>query len=249
MPSTARIALDFLRRPERHSYGSHRSQRADLYLPPGAGPYPVVVTIHGGSWRDRYGKIVMKPVCADLTRRGVAAWNIEYRRVEGGGGWPATFDDVGAAIDLLADVAGERVDLNDVSMFGHSAGGQLALWAGSRDQSRVPIKRVVAAAAPSDLRVAEPARGLLGGTPEQVPERYAAANPMQLIPLSMPVLLIHGEDDQTVPVIRSRRYAEAARAAGGDVELIEPVPGYHRVHVDPRSAAWEAAAGFLVRGR
>jgi pimeloyl-ACP methyl ester carboxylesterase len=95
--------------------------------------------------------------------------------------------------------------------------------------------------------VGEPAWELLGGTPQQVPERYAAADPMQLVPLGVPTLLVHGADDETVPVIRSREYAEAAAAAGDDVELLEPSPGGHRVHIDPRSAAWRAAAGWIAR--
>lgn len=205
-----------------------------------------MVVIHGGNWRARYGKIVTKPIAIDLVRRGVAAWNIEYRRVGRGqgGGWPATFDDVAAAIDLLHSVARGRLDLGDVRAVGHSAGGQLALWAASRGG----IGRVAALAAPCDLPAAgADARALMGGAPDEVPERYAAADPMQLLPLGIPTLLVHGVEDATVPVKRSRRYAEAARAAGDPVELIEPVPGHHRVFLDPRSSAWRAAAEFLTR--
>jgi acetyl esterase/lipase len=238
---------DLLRIPERHRYGSeHRVQRADLYLPPGPGPHPVVVVIHGGNWRARYGKLVTKPIALDLVRRGVAAWNIEYRRVGRGqgGGWPATFDDVAGAIDLLEHVSRGRLDLSGVRAVGHSAGGQLALWAASRGG----ISRVAALAAPCNLRTTgDDGRALMGGSPDELPERYAAADPMQLLPLGTPTLLVHGEEDATVPVKRSRRYAEAARAAGDDVELIEPVPGHHRVYLDPRSSAWRAAAEFLTR--
>jgi acetyl esterase/lipase len=238
---------DLFRRPERHRYGTeHRVQRADLYLPRGEGPHPVVVVLHGGNWRARYGKLVTKPISVDLARRGVAAWNVEYRRVGRGqgGGWPATFDDVAAAIDLLPRVGDGRLDLDDVRAVGHSAGGQLALWAASRGG----ISRVAALAAPSNLRAAgEDARALMGGTPDEVPERYAAADPRLLLPLGIPTLLVHGEEDMTVPVQRSRRYAEEARAAGDDVELIEPVPGNHRIHIDPRSGAWKAAADWLTR--
>jgi acetyl esterase/lipase len=250
MPSTARVLLDLLRRPERHRYGSHRSQRADLHMPDGPGPHPVAVAVHGGYWRAKYSKRLMKAVCADLARRGVAAWNIEYRRLGRGqgGGWPATFDDVAAAIDHLASLGDHRLDLGSVTAVGHSAGGQLALWSASREDPRVPVRRVVAQAAVCNLAVAgEPAWELLGGTPQQVPERFAGADPMQLVPLGVPTLLVHGAEDETVPVIRSREYAEAAVAAGDEVELIEPVPGGHRVHIDPRSAAWRAAADWIAR--
>ena len=76
-----RLILDFLTRGEGHRYGAHRSQRADLYLPLGAGPHPVIVLIHGGSWHKRYGKLVMRGLAADLVRGGWAVWNIEYRRL------------------------------------------------------------------------------------------------------------------------------------------------------------------------
>src|SRR3954454_21939443 len=157
MPSTARVVLDFLSLPERHRYGTHRWARADLHVPRGEGPFPVVVLLHGGYWRARYSKRVMKGACADLARRGVAAWNVEYRRIGRGqgGGWPATFDDVGAAIDHLATLDDPRLDLSSgVGALGHSAGGQLALWAASRRDAVVPVRRVVAQAAVCNLAVA-----------------------------------------------------------------------------------------------
>jgi acetyl esterase/lipase len=221
----------------------------DLHLPTGPGPHPVTVVIHGGFWRAKYGKRVNRAVSADLARRGRAAWNIEYRRVGKGqgGGWPATFDDVAAAIDLLAERADPRLDLEDVSVIGHSAGGQLALWAAARGDGRVRLGRVVAQAAPCDLSAAGAAHELLGGTPEEVPERYTKANPIQLVPIGVPILLVHGDDDETVTVRRSRDFAEAARGAGDDVTLVEPEPGGHRTHIDPRSAAWRVAAEWLTR--
>jgi acetyl esterase/lipase len=243
------VLLDFLARPERHRYGRSRSQRADLYVPRGAGPFPVAVTIHGGYWRAKYSKRTLKPMAADLVRRGWAAWNIEYRRVGRGqgGGWPATFDDVAAAIDLLAELGDPRLDLGSLTAIGHSAGGQLALWATSRRDAAVPIRRVVSLAGVCDLVSAgDAAHDLLGGSPDEVPERYAAADPMQLVPLGVPTLLVHGADDATVPVKRSRRYAEAARAAGDDVELVDPPSAPHRSHADPRTAAWRVAAEWVT---
>src|SRR4051794_28269745 len=100
-----RLVLDALARPQlSHGYGPHRLQRADLYLPRGDGPHRVAIVIHGGSWQARYGRWVMRLVVADLVRQGVAVWNVGYRRIGRGegGGWPATFDDVAAAVDALA---------------------------------------------------------------------------------------------------------------------------------------------------
>jgi acetyl esterase/lipase len=211
----------------------------------------VAVLIHGGYWRARYGRALEKAVAGDLRRRGYAAWNVEYRRLGRGqgGGWPATFDDVGAAIDFLAELDDPGLDLGDVVAVGHSAGGQLALWAARRRDARVPIRRVVGQAAVCDLEAAaDRAHELLGGTPDEVPERYAAADPMRGLPLGVPVLLVHGADDDTVPVRRSREYAAAARKAGDRVELVEPSPGGHMAHIDPRSEAWRVAAAWIERG-
>ncbi|HEV3034957.1 MAG TPA: alpha/beta hydrolase [Solirubrobacteraceae bacterium] len=260
-----RLILDLLKRGRTFSYGPHRSQRADLRLPAGRGPHPVVVLIHGGSWTARYGRIVMRGLAGDLVRHGWAVWNIEYRRVGAGGGWPATFADVAAAIDHLAELDAP-LELRAVTIIGHSAGGHLALWAAGRDKlpDRAPgcivgapvvgVARVIAQAGVCDLagayrrwRGGGAVRGLMGGPPEGYPERYAAGDPMSLLPLNMPALLVHGTLDETVSIELARSYAHAARAAGGEVELVE-IPGEaggHRAHIDPRGQAWAAVTSRL----
>lgn len=253
-----RIARSALRRPAtRHHYGEHPHQVADLHRPAGAGPYPVVVVLHGGYWQGPYTKLVMRPLCVDLVRRGYAALNVEYRRLgRDGGGWPQTFDDVADAIDHLASPAlrDVRLDLDRVTLLGHSAGGQLALWAAGRPElpdgapgaaPEVTATRVLAMAPVCDLeRAGRPARELLGGTPAEVPERWRQADPMRRIPLALPVALVHAVGDETVSVQRSRDYVAAARAAGAEVTLTE-TPGGHRDPIDPSSVAWKAAAGWL----
>jgi acetyl esterase/lipase len=246
-------------------YGSERSQRGDLHLPPGDGPHPVIVLIHGGSWRKRYGRRVMRALAADLLARGFAVWNIEYRRIgEPRGGWPGTFADVAAAIDLL-DGLHPALDLSDVQLLGHSAGGQLALWAAGREglpagapgavagRSRVRARRVISLAGVCDLAGAYAlwhggaVRELMGGSPERLPDRFAVADPLQRAPLSIPVLLVHGAADETVSVRLSRRYAEVAAAEGGEVELveIEGPAGEHRAFIYPDGPAWAAVAERL----
>jgi acetyl esterase/lipase len=263
-----RLILDFLRRGRSHSYGPHRSQRAELHIPARAGPHPVMVLIHGGSWRVRYGKVVMRGLVGDLLRRGWAAWNIEYRRLGDGGGWPATFEDVAAAIDHLQQVDAP-LDLTSVCVLGHSAGGHLALWAAARDKlpsgapgqlpggPPVRLRQAIAQAGVCDLARAYrrwhggAARALMGGGPDELPERYAAGDPAALVPLQMPALLVHGVTDEVVSVELSRSYAAAAAAAGGEVELVEiaGVAGRHRAHIDPRSSAWAAVTARLARLR
>ncbi|MEA2155254.1 MAG: hypothetical protein QOE11_1394 [Solirubrobacteraceae bacterium] len=247
-----------LRRATPHRYGDHPRNVADLHRPAGAGPHPVAVVLHGGYWQPPYTKLIMRPLCLDLVRRGWAAWNVEYRRLgRDGGGWPQTFDDVALAIDHLAQLADPALDIGHVVLLGHSAGGQLALWAGGRSElppgapgatPRVRAHSVLALAAVSDLVGAgRPARELLGGSIEQVPDRYAQADPMRRLPLDIPVGLVHARGDETVSVQRSRDYAAAALAAGADVSLIE-TPGGHRDPIDPPSEAWHAAAAWLQRG-
>lgn len=257
MSLALRIARSVLRGPvTRHRYGDHRRQVADLHRPAGTGPHPVAVVLHGGHWQPPYTKLVMRPLCLDLVHRGWAAWNVGYRRLgRDGGGWPQTFDDVAAAIDHLVELADPALDLTRVTLLGHSAGGQLALWAGGRPElpagapgaaPRLRAQRVLALAAVCDLvRAGRPARELLGGALDEVPERYAQADPMQRLPLRIAVGLVHARGDETVSVQRSRDYAAAARAAGADVTLVEP-PGGHRDPIDPASAAWRAAAAWLT---
>jgi acetyl esterase/lipase len=262
--SRRRLILDVLKRGRTFSYGPDRSQRADLHLPAGRGPHPVMVVIHGGSWQARYGRIVMRALIGDLTRRGWAAWNIEYRRVGNGGGWPQTFADVAAAIDHLPELDAP-LDLDRVSVLGHSAGGHLALWAASRArlapgmpgrveaEPRVLLRRAIAQAGVCDLAGAYRRwRGgavlaLMGAGPEEMPDRYAGGDPLRLVPADVPVLLVHGTRDETVSVELSRAYERAARASGAEVELveIEGQAGRHRAHIDPRGAAWAAVAQHL----
>jgi acetyl esterase/lipase len=194
----------------------------------------------------------MKPLAADLVRRGYATWNIEYRRIgrHQGGGWPMTFDDVSNAIDYLAGLGDDRLDLGEVTLIGHSAGGHLALWIASRGGSKVEFRRVIAQAPITNLvRTGQAGYALMGCEPREDPERWAACDPMQMLPAGVPLALVHGADDATIPVERTRDYAQAAGDAGDDVELIEPVPGGHRSHIDPRSPAWAAAVEWLSARR
>lgn len=111
------------------NYGPLADQVGDLLVPAGQGPHPVVVVIHGGFWREPYKRDRIVPLAEDLTGRGWATWNIEYRRVgESGGGFPETFEDVANAIDYLKDLSEEyALDLSRTVFLGYSAGGHLAV--------------------------------------------------------------------------------------------------------------------------
>jgi acetyl esterase/lipase len=232
-------------------YGEHPDQLANLHLPSSAGSWPVVVVVHGGFWRERWDRTTTTPLARDLAERGYLAWNVEYRRIgQEGGGWPGTLDDVAAAVDALAEVEG--ADLGRVAAVGHSAGGHLALWLAARSSPRVRVRASVSLAGVTDLERAARERvgdsavpDLLGGAPDDVPERYAAASPAALLPLGTPQLLVHGSDDVLVPPHHSSDYAEAARASGDDVELVELAGADHFDVIDPRHQAWAAVVSRL----
>jgi acetyl esterase/lipase len=239
----------------RHRYGPHFHQFADLHLPGGDGPLPVAVLLHGGFWREQHSLDLDDGLARDLAGRGWAAWNVEYRRVGevSGGGYPVTLEDVAAAVDFLAGLDAP-LDLQRVVAIGHSAGGQLALWAAARDDAVVPLAGVVAQAGVTDLRAAErdpdgeeAIAKFIGGYAADVPERYADASPIERLPIGVPQLLVHGTEDVRVPVDMSRRYAEAARAAGDDVELVVRPGEDHFVHLDAGGGAWADVVGWLER--
>jgi acetyl esterase/lipase len=237
-------------------YGSHFHQFADLLVPPRGGPFPVAVLIHGGFWRERLTLDLDEDLARDLVPRGWAAWNIEYRRVGevSGGGWPVTGGDVAAALDGLADLDAP-LDLARVVAVGHSAGGQLALWAASaRADPAVRLAGVVSQAGVHDLREADrldlgegATAEFMGGHAADVPDRYAEASPIERVPAGVPLLLVHGDADHRVPVEMAHTYAEAARAAGDEVDLVVRPGDDHFVHLDVASGAWADVVGWLGR--
>ena len=243
--------------PEHHPYGTARSQFGELFLPDGDGPFPVAVLIHGGFWRARHGRKQSRPLCTDLAARGWAAWNVEYRRLGDGGGFPRTLDDVAAAVDHLTEVPAHRpgvLDLSRVVAIGHSAGGHLAAWLATREAARVPVTGVVAQAGVLDLRMASAlalsdgvVHELLGGTPEEQPARYALASPAERLPLGVPALVTHGDRDEIVPLAISEAFAAAANAAGDDVELVVAPGEDHFGHLDPRNPLWTAVTAWMTR--
>lgn len=232
-------------------YGDHPDQVLDLHLPAAFDRRaPVVVLVHGGFWRQAYDRTHTRPLVQALTASGWAVANLEYRRTGGDGGWPATFDDVAAAfrdLPLLHDVAPGRVALDEVSLLGHSAGGHLAMWLALRpDRPDTPrVRRVVALAPVADLRSAHEeglgagaVQALMGGSPQDLPDAYAAADPARMLPGAVPVTVIHGDRDQSVPV-------EMSRGLRG-VKYVE-LPGVeHFALIDPLSSAWPQVARALA---
>jgi len=230
-------------------------------VPDGDGPFTVVVLVHGGFWRERYRRDLMSHLATDLVERGYATWNIEYGRVRGSGGWPQTFEDAAAAVDHLAQLDDARLDLARVITVGHSAGGHLAVWLAARpglpDDAPGAAPRVQPCAAVSlggvlDLRrAAEGYVGqnavvdLMGGTPDDHDERYRIASPLDRIPIGVPIVLIHGVEDDVVPVEQSDDFGAAAANAGDEVELVALDGQGHYELFDLASPTWNAVTERL----
>jgi acetyl esterase/lipase len=239
-----------LARRDVHRYGDHPAQVAELFEPD-AEPRGVAVVIHGGFWRAMYDRHLMDDLCRDLAGAGWAVWNLEYRRLGDGGGWPATFDDVATATGSLcvpgtgSSLAGARHPERLVTI-GHSAGGHLALWAAAQD---LGVTHAVSQAGVVDLAEAirlmlssGAARELLGDDPDG--ERLRRASPAELLPLGVPQLLVHGARDDIVPAAMSEAYATRARELGDTVDTAM-MPCGHFEHLDPRSEAWWSVRDWL----
>jgi acetyl esterase/lipase len=206
----------------------------------------------------------MNRLAAATVQKGWAAWNIEYRRVGmSRGGWPTTFLDVTAAVEHLSQV--DSIDLGRVVTCGHSAGGHLALWAAGRDRasvlelqthrpSTVHVSGAISLAGIADLEKGAALQlggnaviDLLGGTIDQVPDRYRATSPAAMLPLGVPQVLLHGLLDQVVPPQLSIDYVAAAARAGDQAAYV-PLEGVaHREVISAPSLAWQAASAHIER--
>ena len=259
----------------RGAYGRDSMHFGELRLPPGRGPFPVAVVVHGGCFDARATLGVSAPLADALRREGIATWNVEYRSIEHpGGAWPGTFNDVAAALDHVRELARHfPLDTAQVVAVGHSAGAPLAVWAALRD--RVPEGSPVrSAGAPLRLRGAVALGGpldlaplighdelicgapvitrLMGGSPDAVAGHYSAVTPTGLAHAGTRVRLLSGELDPVVPDASARSSVEQMRAAGADAEYRRlPGAGHFEV-IAPGSDAWPAvleAVRAVLAGR
>ncbi len=228
-------------------YADHPDGLIDVFFPPALGRPPIpaalVVILHGGFWRQEFDRTHLRPLAASLVRDGLVVATPEYRR--GGGGWPATGQDVATALaatpELIERAAPGRIDPQRPSVLvGHSAGGQLALWSGLRADPAT-IARIVALAPVADLAYAAGAgmgdnavQALLGGEPADMPDAYAEADPLRLFPGRVPVTIVQGTADKQVTVAMNRGIA----ARHAEVDYVE-LPGVdHFALIDPLSDAF-----------
>ncbi len=231
-------------------YAAHDDGLVDVHLPAaavdGPRPRPLVVHVHGGFWRTRYDRLHARPFAEGLVAQGYVVAVPEYRR--GPGAWPSTRDDLATVLDRLPDLLhGIGITTTTTTVTGHSAGGHLALWLANEPCA---LDRVVALAPVGDLRqAAEWHTGagavvdFLGGTPQQRPQVYDAADPatrMRERP-PVPVVVVHGDRDDDVPV-------ELSRGLSGRFDWLDyrelPGAGHHDV-IDPGSPVWSAVLAAI----
>jgi acetyl esterase/lipase len=248
-------------------YGTDSLHFGELRLPDGNGPFPVAVVIHGGCWTKGFATLRNTAALASaLVDLGVATWNIEYRQLrDPGGGWPGTFQDVGAGIDYLRTLARQHpLDLRKVVLIGHSAGAHLALWGAGRGklavdspirgQDPLTVHGAVAIDGPGDLigfvgldqRICgQPViTNLFGGSPTDQPERYRQGSPQELLPLRVPQYLV------AAPVLTAdaaRAYQARARAVGDTVAILVVTDGGHFDVIGPGRPAFAAVRALLAQ--
>ncbi|MFG3319655.1 alpha/beta hydrolase [Streptomyces sp. NPDC048171] len=261
-------------------YGDHPDQVIDFYAPRAAvgpdGAAPVVVVLHGGSWRAPYDRRHVSPFAGFLAQRGFAVASVEYRRgAEGGdagtggpvaGRWPETLDDVAAALDALPELVRRhlpRADARRTVLTGHSAGGHLALWAAARHllpadapwrtDRPAPLRGVVALAPIADFEVADKlevcggaARQFLGGS-DLFAERRPYADPALLLPTGIATTLVQGRADVDVPQAVAEAYADAAAKAGEVVGVTLLEDVGHFPLIDPAADACAVVAEEIAQ--
>ena len=253
----------------RLSYGTDANQFGELRVPSGAGPYPVAILIHGGCWKAEYATLRdLAPMADRLKAKGIATWNIEYRRLaQAGSGWPGTYLDVGRGVDFLRSIAAQNhLDLSRVIVVGHSAGGHLAMWVAAR--SRLPkgsliyasdpltIRGVIDLAGTADMEAFIPVEEhgcggavveqMLGGKPAEVPEHYAQSSAVKMLPLGVPQTLFWGKRDDIAPILLGERYAQMAQNVGDSARLVSfPEIGHFEI-ASPFSATWPAVENEIL---
>ena len=239
------------------AYGEEPLQFGELHVPEGEGPFPVVVFIHGGCWLAQYDITTTRPLAWALRDEGIAVWNLEYRRVGNpGGAYPGLLLDIGSGTDYLRKLAADYlIDLTQVVVMGHSAGGHLALWAGARAKiptyhdlyQTEPLRPAgVVALAPAAALTQLHQQGscdnvidrLMDGSPAQRPDRYAYVEPARMAPIGVKHTVLMGVHD-TVWTPFGEAYVAAARAIGDNTieRVMAPESGHFEV-INPNSTTW-----------
>ena len=235
------------------AYGKEALQFGELWLPASSAKneemsvnHPLVVLVHGGCWLNSYDIRHTHALSTALSQSGYAVWSIEYRRVgDENGGWPGSYEDINAAIKYLPKLSNYPVQLRQVAIVGHSAGGHLALLAGVN--KLYDFKAVIGLAAIVDLEkyslgdssCQRATLDFMGGTAEDLPNEYRAANPARL-DLHELTTLIHGTNDSIVSTKHATSSTARSRVieGAGHFDMIHPGTQSFRVLLQELATAF-----------
>jgi acetyl esterase/lipase len=229
------------------------SLKLDIGAPPGDGPFPCAIIIHGGGWGSGDKQTDITPLFQPLTHAGFIWFSINYRLAPAHR-WPACLEDVRTAVRWVKARAGDyKGDPNRVALIGYSAGGQLAFMTALTTPD-IRVQAVVGLAPPTDFEQDLPQRGglskalqdLLGRPNEVSPESLVVIRGIGPIhhvkPGLPPFLIVHGSADKSVPIEQSIRFREKLRSAGVPCELVTIEGAPHRL------AEWSTFdAGYVDR--
>ena len=262
-------ALKPVKPTHRIYYGEHEEQFGELYLPPYKDQqtedtcHSIIILLHGGCWRSEIDLSGLGPLCVSLSQLGYAVWNLEYRRLDNGGGWPMTFEDVALGADFLSQIADKySLDLSRVISMGHSAGGHLALWLAARKKlssesilynpNPLSINSVISLAGIPDLEQAADqkiCRGhieqLMKGMPSEVIEYYQQVSINHFEPLDIRITHLIGEYDQVVPVDYLKEYSRKQLNSLNKLTIIPNIGHFEMVM--PAAISWGFIKETLIR--
>jgi hypothetical protein len=243
------------------AYGSASArQYGELRLPKGKGPFPVAVIYHGGCWAGMGGTANVGALASFLARNGVATWTPSYRELGSDGGWPNTFADWAQGLGYVKTLARDYpLDLARITVMGHSAGVTPVMWLPTGDKGDAvidgdlpPVRAAVAIDGP--MRIADfvgidamvcgapVIAPMMGGTPGEVPARYAMLDPMTNKPLLKELLVIDGALPDPDPAL-----IEALRGQGIAVEVIRVDQEQHFNMLVPGTADFAAMGPALLK--
>jgi dipeptidyl aminopeptidase/acylaminoacyl peptidase len=228
--------------------------------PDGPGPFPTVMLVHGGpEWAD---PDEYDPWTSTLVDHGVVVAKVNYRGSTGFGvAWRSSIHDGNIGFPEVADVVagmGYLIDLGVADpqrcvIEGWSWGGYIAMLAiGLHPAGFVAaiggIPVCDAVMTHEDCSPSQQAydRAIMGGSPDDVPERYAERSPSTYLDaVQTPTLIIAGEHDTACPIRQVRYFVEELTERGQSVQLHVYDAGHHANSVDEKIAQAELRLEFL----
>jgi hypothetical protein len=242
------------------AYGTASARQfGELRMPKGKGPFPLAVIYHGGCWAGMGGTSNVGALASFLTRNGVATWTPSYRELGSDGGWPNTFTDWAQGLGYVQTLAETYpLDLKRITVMGHSAGVTPVMWlpTGHMGDDVIkadlpPVRAAVVLDGP--MRIADfvgvdqavcgqpVIATMMGGSPAEVPARYAMLDPLANKPLVKRLLVVDGALPDPDPAM-----IEGLRAQGIAVEVIRVAQDQHFNHLVPGTKDFAAIGPALL---